>query len=67
MATKKKTQQEFYGEAPTNLDNHIFAYEAGLIAKAAKVHKLMLTHFYPEIDKQKYANSYLFEELYNQV
>lgn len=24
MATKKKTQQEFYGEAPTNLDDHIF-------------------------------------------
>lgn len=24
MATKKKTQQEFYGEAPTNLDGHPF-------------------------------------------
>ena len=24
MATKKKTQQEFYGEAPTNLDNSLF-------------------------------------------
>ena len=24
MATKKKIQQEFYGEAPTNLDNHPF-------------------------------------------
>lgn len=24
MATKKKTQQEFYGEAPTNLDDHPF-------------------------------------------
>lgn len=39
-----------------SLDNHLFAYEAGLIAKEAKVHKLMLTHFYPEIDKQKYVD-----------
>ena len=34
--------------------NHLHAYEAGLIARDASVKRLMLTHFWPEIDKEKY-------------
>jgi len=37
-------------------DYHLYAYEAALIAKKAKVYKLLLTHFWPEIDKQEYVN-----------
>ena len=36
-------------------DHHLYAYEAGRIAKLAKVRKLLLTHFWPEIDKQLYV------------
>lgn len=53
-----------------NNDNHLFAYEAGKIAKEANVDKLLLTHFWPSIDKQKYVeeakkyftNTYAAEE-----
>ncbi len=38
------------------LDNHLYAYEAGLIANDTKAKMLMLTHFWPEIDKQKYVD-----------
>ena len=34
---------------------HLSAFDAGMIAMAADVKKLMLTHFFPEIDKQKYV------------
>lgn len=34
---------------------HLSAFDAGMIAMAANVEKLMLTHFFPEIDKQKYV------------
>lgn len=37
-------------------DNHLYAYEAAQIAKEANVKKLLLTHFYPEIDKQRYVD-----------
>ncbi len=37
-------------------DTHLFAYEAGLIAKKANVEKLLLTHFWPEMEKQYYIN-----------
>lgn len=37
-------------------NNHLYAYEAGLIAEKANVKKLMLTHFWPEIDKRKYVD-----------
>lgn len=37
-------------------NNHLFAYEAAEIARLAKVKKLLLMHFWPEIDKQKYVN-----------
>ena len=37
-------------------NNHLFAYEAGKIAKNANVDKLLLTHFWPSIDKQQYVD-----------
>ena len=37
-------------------DYHLYAYEAGLIARDANVKKLLLTHFWPEIDKQLYVD-----------
>ena len=39
-----------------NGNNHLYAHEAGLIAKAANVNKLLLTHFWPSINKQNYVN-----------
>ena len=36
-------------------DNHLYAYEAARIAKEANVRKLILTHFFPEIDKEQYV------------
>ena len=37
-------------------DNHLYAYEAASIAKNADVKKLLLTHFWPEMDKEKYES-----------
>lgn len=39
-----------------NGDNHLFAYEAAKIARDAKVKQLVLTHFWPEIEKERYVN-----------
>ena len=39
-----------------NGDNHLFAYEAALIARDANVNNLLLTHFWPSISKQKYVD-----------
>ena len=39
-----------------NSDNHLYAYEAALIAATANVKELLLTHFWPEIDRQKYID-----------
>lgn len=39
-----------------NNDNNLYAYEAGLIAKEANVKELLLTHFWPDTDKQKYVD-----------
>lgn len=36
-------------------DYHLYAYEAAEIAKNAEVSQLLLTHFYPEIDKSLYV------------
>lgn len=36
-------------------DTHLYAHEAAQIANKAEVEKLLLTHFWPEIDKQKYV------------
>ena len=37
-------------------NNHLYAHEAGKIAKLANVKKLLLTHFWPEIEKEKYVD-----------
>ena len=37
-----------------NSDNHLYAYEAATIAKQSNVKQLVLTHFYPEIEKERY-------------
>jgi ribonuclease BN (tRNA processing enzyme) len=37
-----------------NGNNHLYAYEAAEIARNAKVKKLLLTHFWPEISKNEY-------------
>lgn len=36
-------------------DYHLYAYEAGKIASSANVDKLLLTHFWPTIDKEQYV------------
>lgn len=36
-------------------NNHLYAYEAGEIANKANVDKLLLTHFYPNLDKELYV------------
>lgn len=36
-------------------DDHLYAYEAGLLAQKASVEKLLLTHFWPDADKQQYV------------
>lgn len=35
-------------------DNHLYAYEAAKIAKSANVDRLVLTHFFPEVDPSLY-------------
>ena len=35
---------------------HLYASEAGIIARNANVGKLLLTHFWPSIDKELYVN-----------
>jgi ribonuclease BN (tRNA processing enzyme) len=37
-------------------NGHLFAHEAGIIASKAQVGKLLLTHFFPEVDKELYLN-----------
>lgn len=43
------------GQTKTS-DNHLYAYEAGKIARDANITNLLLTHFCPEIDKENYVN-----------
>ena len=38
---------------------HLYAHEAGKTARDAKVKKLLLTHFWPELDKQLYLDEAL--------
>lgn len=38
-----------------NNNNHLYAHEASMIAKLAEAKKLLLTHFYPTIDKNLYV------------
>lgn len=37
-------------------DEHLYAFEAGLIARETKARELLLTHFFPEEDKKKYVD-----------
>lgn len=37
-------------------DEHLYAFEAGLLAREAKARELLLTHFFPEEDKKKYVD-----------
>lgn len=39
-----------------NRARHLTAYDAGLLAKQANVKRLMLTHFWPEEDKNRYVD-----------
>lgn len=45
--------------------NHLYAFEAGQIAKLANVKNLMLNHFWPEISSEEYINeaSVYFENI----
>ena len=47
-------------------DHHLFAHEAGKIAASANVKQLMLTHFWPSIDKSEYVKEAM-EEFNNVV
>ena len=49
-------ESTFLRGQPKDKDEHLFAYEAGLIAKDANVGELLLTHFWPEENKQKYVD-----------
>lgn len=49
-------ESTFLRGQPKAKDYHLFAHEAGKIAKSANVEKLLLTHFWPSIDKQKYVD-----------
>lgn len=46
-------------------DAHLYTYEAAKIAADANVKQLLLTHFWPEIDKQKYVEE--AREIFNNV
>jgi ribonuclease BN (tRNA processing enzyme) len=38
------------------VDSHLFTYDAAGIVKYADVRYLLLTHFWPDIDKQEYVD-----------
>lgn len=49
-------ESTFLKEQKKDNDNHLSTYEAGTIAKLANIKELLLTHFFPTIDKQEYVN-----------
>ena len=49
-------ESSFLKEQSKNNPNHLCAEEAASIAKEAKVQKLVLTHFWPEINPKEYIN-----------
>ncbi len=63
-------ESSFLKKHHSNSTSHLTAYEAGLLAKEAKVQKLLLTHLWPEEDKslyleeakQVFPNTYLAQE-----
>lgn len=48
-------ESTFLNNQKGNNDNHLTTVEAGRIAKIANVDKLLLTHFWPSIDKEEYV------------
>lgn len=48
-------ESTFLIDQPKKLDYHLTTEEAAHIAKTANVSNLLLTHFYPTIDKSKYV------------
>ena len=56
-------ESTFLRDQCKSTDNHLYAYEAGMIAKNANVKKLLLTHFYPTIDKKLYVDE--AKEIFN--
>lgn len=49
-------ESTFLNNQKKDNDNHLSTYEAATIAKLANVKKLLLTHFWPTIDKQQYVD-----------
>lgn len=49
-------ESTFLNDQKGDNNYHLSAFEAGMIAMAADVKQLMLTHFFPEINKQEYVN-----------
>lgn len=47
-------ESTYLKEHHRSVDNHLYAQEAGLIAEKAQPKKLLLTHFWPNIAKEKY-------------
>lgn len=52
-------ESTFLKNQPRKKDYHLYAHEAATIAKNAQVQKLLLTHFWPEIDKEEYLKEAL--------
>ena len=48
-------ESTFLKENKRTNPGHLYTYEAARIAKDANVSKLLLTHFWPEFDKEKYV------------
>lgn len=48
-------ESTFLKEQQKKDDVHLYAFEAGVIAKKANVKDLLLTHFWPEIDSENYV------------
>lgn len=48
-------ESTFLSNQKGEIDNHLSALEAAQIAKNANVDKLLLTHFWPSIDKEEYV------------
>lgn len=48
-------ESTFLKGQPRKQDYHLYAHEAAKIASTAKVEKLLLTHFWPDIDKEEYV------------
>ena len=49
-------ESSFYKGIPKSVNHHLYAFEAAKLAKLGNVKQLMLTHFYPNVDKNIYLN-----------